>query len=98
MGSVSDTSKTIKGGNVSKVVEVTDQNLWPSYTISEIIGVKVPAYSYGSQPPFLFPLGVSPSQQALGEKVQALSQSVDDILARIENLKARREDAEQRGS
>jgi Na+-translocating ferredoxin:NAD+ oxidoreductase RNF subunit RnfB len=72
-------------------------NPWSGYKISEIIGMKVPAYSYGFQPAFLSPLGVSPSPKALREEVRGLSQSVDDILARIETLRARRQDAEQRG-
>lgn len=66
------------------------QNPWSGYKISEIIGVRVPAYSYGYQPAFVSRLGVSPFQQALREEVRGLSRSVDDILARIENLKAGR--------
>ena len=66
------------------------QNLWSGYKISEIIGAQVPAYSYGYQPAFVSRPGVSPSAKALKEEVQGLSQSVDDILARIEKLKARR--------
>ena len=73
------------------------QNPWSGYRISEIIGVKVPAYASGPQPVFVSRPGISPSPQALREEVQGLSQSVDDILARIENLKARRQDTEQRG-
>ena len=65
------------------------QNPWSGYRISEIIGVRVPAYAYGFQPAFLSPLGVRPSPQALREEVRTLSQNVDNILARIENLKAR---------
>jgi len=70
------------------------QNPWSGYRISEIMGMKVPAYSYGFQPAFTPALGVTPSPKALGEEVRGLSQSVDDILARIENLKARKQDAE----
>ncbi|MBA7615414.1 hypothetical protein ES703_22695 [subsurface metagenome] len=66
------------------------QNPWSGYRISEIIGARVPAYSYGYQPVFVSRPGVSSSQQALREEVRGLSQSVDDILARIEKLKARR--------
>jgi Na+-translocating ferredoxin:NAD+ oxidoreductase RNF subunit RnfB len=73
------------------------QNPWSGYRISEIIGVKIPAYAYGFQPAFVSRPGVSPSPQALREEVQGLWQSVDDILARIGNLKARRQDAKQRG-
>ena len=73
------------------------QNPWSGYKISEIIGVKVPTYSYGFQRPVVSRLGVSPSPQALREQVRGLSQSVDAILVRIKNLKARRQDTEQRG-
>ena len=66
------------------------QNPWSGYKISEIIGAQVPAYSYGYQPAFVSRPGVSPSDKALKEEVQGPSQSVDDMLARIEKLKARR--------
>ena len=69
------------------------QNPWSGYRISEAVGMKVPAYSYGFQPPCFSPLGVSPfpkTLKALREEVKELSQGADDILARIENLKARR--------
>jgi hypothetical protein len=54
------------------------------------MGVKVPVQSHGFQPTFFSPLRVSPSPKALREEVKGLFQSVDDILARIETLKARR--------
>ena len=66
------------------------QNPWSGYGISEIIGAKVPAYSYRFQPPFLSPVGVRSSPQALREQVRTLSQNVENILGRIEKLKARR--------
>jgi len=66
------------------------QNPWSGYRISEIIGAKVPAYSYGFQPAFARRPGISSSPQDLREQVRTLSHSVDDILARIENLKARK--------
>ena len=66
------------------------QNPWSGYRISEIVGMKVPAYSYGFQPVFLSPSGVSLSPQALREEVRGLSQKTDGILAKIEKLKARR--------
>jgi len=66
------------------------QNSWLGYRISELMGMKVPAYSYVFQPAFVRRLGVSPSQQTLREEVRGLSQIVDDMLARIEKLKARR--------
>ena len=52
--------------------------------------MKVSAYGYGLQPGFAFrPVG-SPSPKVFGEKVKGLSQKVDSVLARIENLKTRR--------
>lgn len=73
------------------------QNPWSGYEISEIMGVKVPVYSHGFQPTFFSPLGVSPSPKALREEIKGLFQNVDDILARIETLKVRKQDAEQTG-
>jgi len=67
------------------------QNPWSGYRISEIIGAKVPAYSYGYQPASVHRPRVSPSPQTLREDVRELSQSVDDMLARIEKLKARKQ-------
>jgi len=69
------------------------QNPWAGYRISEIIGVKVPAYGYGFQPAFAPGLRTSSSTtnlKTLREEVKGLSQGVDDILDRIENLKARK--------
>ena len=69
------------------------QNPQSGYRISEIIGAKVPDYSYGYQPVSVQTPGVTPSPRAvkaLREEVKGLSQGVDEILARIENLKARR--------
>jgi Na+-translocating ferredoxin:NAD+ oxidoreductase RNF subunit RnfB len=66
------------------------QNPWLGYRLSEIIGVQVPAYSYGFQPAFYSKPGVAPSPKVLREEVRGLFQKVDDILARIEDLKARR--------
>jgi len=63
------------------------QNPWAGYKISEIIGVKIPTYSYGFQPAFAPRLGVTPSPAALREEVRGLSRRVDDILARIESLR-----------
>ena len=69
------------------------QNPWSGYKISEIIGVKVPAYSYGFRPAFTSKTGVTPpakTLKALREEVKGLSRGVDDILARIENARAER--------
>ena len=66
------------------------QNPWSGYRISEIVGMNMPAYRYEYQLAFVPGLGAIPSLQALREQVRTLSQSVDDILVRIENLKAKR--------
>jgi len=66
------------------------QNPWSGYRINEIIGAEVPAYSYGYQPASVHRPGVSSSPKDLREQVRTLSQNVDDILTRIENLKARK--------
>jgi Na+-translocating ferredoxin:NAD+ oxidoreductase RNF subunit RnfB len=65
------------------------QNPWLGYRLSEIIGVKIPAYGYGSPPAFYAKPGGAPSPEVLIKEVQGLSQKVADILTRIENLKAR---------
>ena len=67
------------------------QNPWSGYKISEIIGMKVPAYRYGSQPAFPPKPEVSPSPKALREEFKGLSQKVDAILARIEDLKKKQD-------
>jgi len=67
------------------------QNPWVGYRIGETIGVKVPAP--GFLPAFLPGLRASPSAtslETLREEVKGLSLGVDDILARIENLRARK--------
>ena len=69
------------------------QNPWAGYRISEIIGVKAPARRYEFQPAFGSSPGASPSTtnlEDLREEVKGLSQNLDSILARIENLRARR--------
>ena len=58
------------------------QNPWSGYRISEVVGMKVPAYRYGYQPASVPRLGVSPSPQVLREEVRGLTQTVDDVLAR----------------
>jgi len=69
------------------------QNPWSGYKISEIIGIKLPAYSYGSQPAFFSPSRVSPSSKATREEIRERAKEAANILARIETLKARRQDA-----
>jgi hypothetical protein len=65
------------------------QSPWLGYRLSEIIGVKAPAYSYGFQPAFYSKAGVAPSPKVLREEVRGLCQKVDNIVARIENLKTK---------
>jgi Na+-translocating ferredoxin:NAD+ oxidoreductase RNF subunit RnfB len=65
------------------------QNPWSGYRISRIIGAKVPAYSYQFQPASVSKAGVSPWPKALREELRGLSQTADDILARIAKLKER---------
>jgi Na+-translocating ferredoxin:NAD+ oxidoreductase RNF subunit RnfB len=66
------------------------QNPLSGYKISEIIGMKVPAYHYGLQPVFASRPGGSPSPKVLRKEVRGLSRRVDGVLARIENLKTKR--------
>ena len=63
------------------------QNPWSGYRISELIGMKMPAYGYELQLTFVPVARRSPSLKILGEKVGGLSQKAGDILARIEKLK-----------
>jgi hypothetical protein len=65
------------------------QNPWVGYRISEIIGVKAPVSSYRYefyQPVLARRAGPPPSPASLRKEVGALSQKVDDILAKIEKL------------
>ena len=69
------------------------QNHWAGYRISEIIRMKVPAYSYAAQPASISRVEVSPSIETLRdvkEEAKRLSREVNGILAKIENLKAGR--------
>ena len=61
------------------------QNPRIGYRISEIIGVKVPAFGYGFYQSTKTPV----SQTVLKEEVKVLCQKVDDVLARIEKLRKR---------
>jgi hypothetical protein len=65
------------------------QNPWLGYRLSEIIGAQVPAYSYGFQPAFYSKPGVAPSPKVLRDEVRGLLQKADDIVAGIENFKAK---------
>jgi Na+-translocating ferredoxin:NAD+ oxidoreductase RNF subunit RnfB len=62
------------------------QNPWSGYRISQIIGGKVPAYSYQFQPTSVPKAGIRPRPKALREELRGLSQTADDILARIKKL------------
>jgi hypothetical protein len=64
------------------------QNPLTGYAISEIVGRKVPAYRYRLQPASLPKPGIGASPDALGQEIWKLSKHVDDILVRIEKLKA----------
>ena len=65
------------------------QNPWLGYRLSEIIGAKVPAYGYGFQPAFYSKPDSAPVPKVLREEIRGLFQKADDIVARIENLKAK---------
>jgi hypothetical protein len=62
------------------------QDPWAGYTISRITGTNIP-WEFASVPG----PGFSSSWEALGQDIQRLSNKVDDILARIEKLKARKQ-------
>lgn len=65
------------------------QNPWIGYRISEITGVKAPAFGYRYEfyrPILTQRVGSPPSPVLLEEEVGGLSQKVDAILARIEKL------------
>jgi len=55
------------------------QNPWAGYAIGEIGGLQPASFS---RP------GTGVSSEALGQEIQRLSRHVDDILVRIEKLKA----------
>jgi Na+-translocating ferredoxin:NAD+ oxidoreductase RNF subunit RnfB len=63
------------------------------YAISKVIGAKVPMYHYGPDSASSRETGVSVSVKVLGQQVQTLSRRVDDILVRVEKLKAREKGA-----
>ncbi len=65
------------------------QDSWSGYAISKVVGAQVPVYHYGLDSASSREMGVSVSVKALGQQVQTLSRRVDDILVRVEKLKAR---------
>lgn len=66
------------------------QDPWAGYTISEIARL---------QPAFSPKPGIGASPEALGQEIRRLAKSVDDILVRIEKLRAvKRNTKTKRGS
>jgi Na+-translocating ferredoxin:NAD+ oxidoreductase RNF subunit RnfB len=66
------------------------QNPWAGYSISEVVGMRVPVFGYQQrfyQPIFAQRPGPTASLEALKKEVTALSKQIDGILDRIENLK-----------
>ncbi len=66
------------------------ENPWVGYTISDVIGMRVPIFGYQKrsyQPIFSQRPGPTASLKALKKEVTALSKRIDGILDRIENLK-----------
>jgi len=66
------------------------QNPWAGYSISEVVGMRVPVFGY--QQRFYQPISASrpgpvPSLESLKKEVTILSKRIDGILDRIENLK-----------
>ena len=69
------------------------QNPWGGYKISEITGVRVPAFGYRQRPyrGFVGPrLGASPSLELLRKEAGELSKKIDGILNRIDKLGKRK--------
>lgn len=91
-GNCAQFARAVAEGRVSPFGCKQDPSV--GYKISKIIGAETAAYSYGSQSAAT--LRIKPSLAAktlktLREEVKELSHSVDDALARIENLKIRRQ-------
>lgn len=58
-----------------------------AYRVSEIAGVKLPAFTYGAyQIPLVARTRVPVSARLLKEEVEGLHREIDDILNRLENL------------
>jgi len=84
-------AKAVAEGNASPFG--CRQNPWIGYKISEIIGVKVPAFGYQQRPyrGFVRPrLGASPSLELLRKEVRELSKRIDGILNKIDRLGKRK--------
>lgn len=65
------------------------QNPVLGYRLSEIVGVRVPTYGYGFQSALYAKPDTAPDPKVLRKEIQGLFQKVDDIVARIEILKAK---------
>ena len=66
------------------------QNPWVGYKISEIMGVKIPAFGYGFYQPSFAGVSSSPvSLTALRKEVKGLSHEAEDILVRIKKLRSK---------
>jgi Na+-translocating ferredoxin:NAD+ oxidoreductase RNF subunit RnfB len=65
------------------------QNPWLGYRLSEIIGVKPSDSRYGFQSAFYARPGSPTDPRVLQEEIKGLFQKADDIVARIETLKAK---------
>ena len=65
------------------------QNPWLGYRLSEIIGVKPSDSNYALRSAFYTKSGSPTDPKVLQKEIQGLFQKTDDIMARIENLKAK---------
>jgi Na+-translocating ferredoxin:NAD+ oxidoreductase RNF subunit RnfB len=70
------------------------QNPWLGYRLSEIIGVKQSESSYGFQSAFYAKPNNTTDPKVLQKEIQGLFKKADDIMARIENLKAKMVDTQ----
>ena len=80
-------ARAVAGGEASPFGCKQDQ--WAGYTITEIVGRKVPAHRHRLQPASSPKPGTGASPEALGQEIRRLAEHVDDILVRIEKLRAR---------
>jgi hypothetical protein len=81
-------ARTVAEGNASPFG--CRQNPRLGYILSEIIGAKVPVYSYGYQHAFVSGAGFNPTARAFKEEIRELLKKADDILIRIQDLKTRK--------
>ena len=81
-------ARAVAGGEASPFGCKQDQ--WVGYTITEIVGLKVPAHRHRLQPASFPKPGTGASPEVLEQEMRRLAEHVDDILVRIEKLKAKR--------